>query len=139
MPFRLPCLAFFASDAMALSKVLIVDDNVWVYEAFRSCWEDERMAVSQARNGLEALGLLAQARFDFVLMDIRMPVMDGIDAVRTIRSFATLEELPVFAFTGVPHEIRSEHAPLFNATLCKPITPHDALREIVKNLTRARD
>ena len=58
------------------------------------------MDVTLADNGLEALARLRDAAFDLVLMDIQMPVMDGLQATRLIRADPALAHLPVIAMTA---------------------------------------
>jgi two-component system, chemotaxis family, chemotaxis protein CheY len=68
------------------SRVLLVDDSVAVGRQLeRILAEDERFdVVGQARNGAEAVKLFVAERPDLVVMDIVMPIMDGLQALRTI-------------------------------------------------------
>jgi DNA-binding NarL/FixJ family response regulator len=74
-------------DAMAI-RVLIADDHRLFAEALEAILAmDERVeVVGHARDGLEAVQLATSLQPDVVLMDISMPVMDGIEAVRKIRA-----------------------------------------------------
>ncbi|UUZ52554.1 response regulator [Massilia sp. H-1] len=63
-----------------------------------------------AHNGLEAIDLLAKARFDCVLMDVQMPVMDGLQATRLIRLDARLQGLRVLAMTATATSADRERA-----------------------------
>jgi DNA-binding NarL/FixJ family response regulator len=74
-------------DFMAI-RVLIADDHRLFAEALEAILAlDERVeVVGRARDGQEAVQLVNQLRPDVVLMDISMPVMDGIEAVREIRT-----------------------------------------------------
>lgn len=67
-------------------RVLVVDDNAFVRQGlsmFLEVWEDMRM-VGEAENGQEAVDLCEQLQPDVVLMDLNMPVMDGLTATRII-------------------------------------------------------
>ena len=67
------------------TRVLLVDDHPLNRRVGRLYLEPEGFIVSEAVNGQQALDRLAQEHFDLVLMDIHMPVMDGLEAVRQIR------------------------------------------------------
>src|SRR5436190_9305151 len=69
-------------------RVLIADDHRLFAEALEAILavDDRVEVVGRARDGLEAVELAASLQPDVVLMDINMPVMDGIEAVRKIRA-----------------------------------------------------
>jgi PAS domain S-box-containing protein len=70
------------------ARVLVADDNVVNQKLLRLWLEREGMTVESAANGEEAILLACERRFAVLLMDVSMPVMDGKDATRTIRSLA---------------------------------------------------
>jgi len=63
-------------------KILVVDDDPNVREVIKTVLK--KYHVTEATNGLEALDMCNEQRFDLVLMDIRMPEMDGIEATKSI-------------------------------------------------------
>lgn len=74
-------------------KLLIVDDEESIRMLFREELEDEGYLTDEASNGVEALEKLRNNRFDLVILDIKMPVMDGIQALNEIRKIN--KDLPV--------------------------------------------
>ena len=72
---------------MSQIRVLIVDDSVTQREIFRRLLADdpELRVVAEARNGIEAIGQVTTHAPDVVLMDIHMPEMDGITALKEIK------------------------------------------------------
>jgi DNA-binding NarL/FixJ family response regulator len=72
-------------------RVLLVDDQAMVRVGFRMILEaeDEFTVVGEAADGLEAVELAKRSQPDVVLMDVRMPKMDGIEATSVLMSFAT--------------------------------------------------
>ncbi|MFL6657234.1 MAG: ABC transporter substrate-binding protein [Massilia sp.] len=82
------------------ARILLVEDNSFNQQIALEMLEEAGCAVCLAQNGLEALDLLAKARFDCVLMDVQMPVMDGLQATRLIRLDPKLEGLRVLAMTA---------------------------------------
>jgi two-component system chemotaxis sensor kinase CheA len=82
-------------------RVLLVDDDIRNVFALTISLENEGMIVKVATNGREGLEiLLEEERFDLVLMDIMMPVMDGYEAMQAIRSNPAHAELPIIALTA---------------------------------------
>ncbi len=85
---------------LAGARVLLVEDNPINQELACGLLERARIDVSVAANGQEALELLERERFDAVLMDCQMPVMDGYEATRALRLRPALKDLPVIAMTA---------------------------------------
>ena len=74
-------------------RVLVVDDEENIRLLFKEELEDEGYTVENASNGLEALEKLKNSNFDIVVMDIKMPGMDGIQALNAIKN--TNKDQPV--------------------------------------------
>ena len=119
-------------------KILVVDDEVPARERLKRLIEeqDEWQVVSEARNGREALEQADETQPDIVLLDIRMPGMDGIE---TARHLAQMDEPPAVIFTTAYGEYAVE---AFDASavgyVLKPVRRErllDALRR-ASRLTR---
>ena len=82
-------------------KVLLADDQALVRTGFKMLLdvEDDIIVVGEAANGAEAVELARATRPDVVLMDIRMPVLDGIQATREITAMRGLEQVRVLILT----------------------------------------
>jgi two-component system chemotaxis sensor kinase CheA len=98
--------ADFTFDDSALEglRVLLVDDDIRNIYSLSATLEDYGMDVLTAGNGQEALDILLQAseqqQVDLVLMDIMMPVMDGYEAMKSIRANPAISQLPILALTA---------------------------------------
>ena len=114
------------------ARVLLVDDNEINREIASEILEGVGLVVKTATNGQEALDQLAVDAVDLVLMDIQMPVMDGLQATRAIRQQPSLAELPVIAMTANAFEedrqICLEAG--MNGYLTKPVSP-DSLYKLL--------
>jgi len=82
------------------AQILLVEDNPINREIALSVLGSADIVVSVACDGREALQMLARQRFDGVLMDCQMPVMDGYEATRALRQQPQWHELPVIAMTA---------------------------------------
>lgn len=114
-----------ALDAIRGARVLVVDDMVLNREVARTCLVLAGLQVIEAENGRDALEKLAAEDVMLVLMDIQMPVMDGLAATRAIRANPRLSHLPVLAMTA--HAMQGDKAQSLaagmNDHLTKPISP----------------
>ena len=83
-------------------KILMVDDDIRNLYALSSVLEGKGLDITSAQNGQEALALLkdTEKKFDIVLMDIMMPVMDGYEAMREIRKDHKIKNIPIIALTA---------------------------------------
>lgn len=82
--------------------VLIVDDEVSIVEALAEILAWEGFSVVTAANGQLALEQLARVPADVVLIDVMMPVMDGVEAARAIRSNPKTAAIPIVVMTAGP-------------------------------------
>ncbi len=123
-------------------SVLLVEDNELNLEIAKMLLEDEKMVVTTAENGEEAVDIVSQSvpgRFDFIFMDIMMPVMDGLEAARQIRTLnrKDTKEIPIIAMTAnaFQDDIRDCIDAGMNAHIAKPIDSkkiEDTLQLVLK-------
>lgn len=110
-------------------KALIVDDEPTVRLLLsRILRREVDCAVTEASNGIEALDLLGRQPFDFVVIDVMMPIMDGLETLAAIRATPSLRHLPVMVLSAVRDEaqVRQLVSLGISAYLTKPLRPSDA-------------
>jgi CheY-like chemotaxis protein/HPt (histidine-containing phosphotransfer) domain-containing protein len=105
------------------ADILVVEDIDINREVLRELLRHAGLRVRLAGNGLEALQAVAAARPDAVLMDCRMPVMDGVEATRRLRQVPGCEDLPIIALTAdaLPSDRERCLAAGMQAHLAKPL------------------
>lgn len=118
---------------IAAARVLVVDDNRMNITVACRFLETAGLAVASAASGEEALHRLQDERFDFVLMDVYMPGMDGVEAARRIRASWSAADLPIIACsaTVTPDEAsRCEQAGM-QGFIAKPVDARQLVHALV--------
>jgi CheY-like chemotaxis protein len=78
-------------------EILLVEDNQLL---FSRMLVNEKANVKVAENGKEAIEILESKKFDIILMDINMPIMNGYEAMKRIRSKAEFKDYKIIVLTG---------------------------------------
>lgn len=87
-------------DTIRGSSILLVEDNTINQQLAMEILEKEGFWVTPAGNGQEALENISLKKFDIILMDLQMPVMDGYMTTKEIRKNKMLKDLPIIAMTA---------------------------------------
>jgi len=83
-----------------MKKILIVDDEEITRYALSETMKELGYETVEAENGYDGINIARQELPDLIIMDISMPVMNGIDAVKNIRLDPALQHIPIFMSTG---------------------------------------
>lgn len=91
-------------------KILVGEDSSIIINLTKNVLAFENYQMKAARNGKQVLELLEKEKFDLILMDISMPVMDGVECTRQIRALPdqTKSKLPIIAISGNIHNYTPE-------------------------------
>lgn len=103
-------------------SILIAEDNdvnFMVFEAFLMDWGYE---ITRANNGKEAVELVSHKRFDFIMMDLYMPEMNGIEAIKNIRKLAHAMPILVLTASSVEKDLKDAMTCGANDFLLKPVS-----------------
>ena len=125
-----------AKAVIAGKRVLVVDDNPVNVMVGVGLLQDAGADAASASDGVEALAMLKAQAFDAVLLDVQMPVMDGLEAIRHIRADAALAHSLVIAMTA---DDRAEKRRLcleagMDDFLAKPVEPLELLVLLARHL-----
>ena len=119
-----------------MARVLLVDDDPDLTAIVSHVLEAGGFEVAVAGNGQRGIEMAAELRPDLVIMDLNMPVMDGFEATRRIRSAPETASLPILVLTGKDESQNYDEIYEAGATgyLAKPID-FDRLLERVREMT----
>lgn len=125
-----PVVSGSALEALLTSRhagkrILLAEDNEINREVAMELLVDVGLSVDQAENGVAAVRLAAEHRYDLILMDVQMPVLDGLAATRAIRGQAGGALVPILALTAnaFDEDINECLAAGMNAHVAKPVVP----------------
>jgi signal transduction histidine kinase/CheY-like chemotaxis protein len=123
----------------ARRRILLAEDNEWNIQTLKDYLEDRGFAVEVAHDGVEALDRARTRRPELVLMDIQMPRLDGLEAIRQLRLDAAFASMPIVALTALAmpgDEERCREAGA-NVYLIKPVGMKNLMETINSLLARA--
>jgi two-component system, sensor histidine kinase and response regulator len=120
-------------------KVLIAEDNAVNRLLARRLLEKYGHTVIAVENGQEALAVIESERLDLVLMDVQMPVMDGLEAIRTVRAREQTSglHLPIIALTA--HAMKGDRERCLGAGADEYLTKPIRVAELLAALGRMRN
>ena len=122
------------------SKIIIADDIDFNRELIKGFLEKYDFELFDAKNGKEVIDLTKKENPDLILMDIRMPVMSGYEAVNILKSEPQYKDIPVIAITAsVMKEDIIDLEQNFNAYLKKPISKETLLNSLSEVLPHTID
>ena len=119
-------------------RLLVVEDSALLRKMFGLAFPHQFNELGQAENGKQAIELLAASpeRFDAVLLDLRMPDMNGIEFIRALRGLDKTKETPILMVTtnAAKDDIVEALRAGVNNYIVKPFTP-DTFKEKIEAVT----
>ena len=126
-----------AAEALQGKRVLVCEDNALNLEIERTILEQNGMTVTTAENGRQGLELFEkspESYYDFILLDLRMPVMDGLTAARRIRGLSRADagSIPIFAVSAdaFAENIQEAVSAGMSGHISKPINAEELVQKL---------
>src|SRR5260370_14512076 len=113
-------------------RILVVEDDQSWGVVIGMVLEEARYEVLEARHGIAALELMENEIPDVVIADLRMPLMNGVELMRRLRSSPATASVPIVLLSGLLPD--PEVTTLANAVAAKPVEPPDLLAPIRRSL-----
>jgi two-component system cell cycle response regulator DivK len=112
--------------------ILVVEDQEDNRQILRDLLGSAGYELTEAENGEEAVAAVAKRRPDLILMDIQLPIMDGYEATRRIRTNPDLKSVPIIAVTSyaLAGDEDKALAAGCNGYVTKPYSPRDLLAKV---------
>lgn len=104
-----------------LSNVLVMDDNYHNRYIFRIALEEKGYCVEEAENGADGLEILKEKSFDLLVLDLQMPLVDGVTVLRELYNRPVHRSMRVLVVTANAHMAIGEVADLADYVMYKPI------------------
>jgi len=122
-----------SSSLVNLARILVVEDNQVNQKVVTAVLRKRGYRIELANDGMEALSKLEKnGSFDLVLMDVQMPVLDGLEATRRIRQEKRWRDLPIVAMTA--HAMNGDRERCLdagmNGYISKPVHPSHLLNTV---------
>ena len=121
-----------------MATILTVDDSPSVRQMVKLVLGSSGHAVTEASDGADGLAKASAQKFDLILTDLNMPVMNGIDMIRGLRKLPAMNGVPIVFITTESDDGAKQEAKSAGATgwITKPFKP-EQLHAVVARLVRA--
>ena len=112
--------------------ILVVEDQLDNRQILRDLLGSAGYELTEAENGEEAIAAVARRRPDLILMDIQLPIMDGYEATRRLRTNPDLKSIPIIAVTSyaLTGDEDKALAAGCDGYVSKPYSPRDLLAKV---------
>ena len=121
-----------------MTDILTVDDSASIRQTIKIALKDQGYQVSEAADGAEGLQKADVDRFDLIITDLNMPVMDGLTMIRELRKRPAQAGVPILFLTTESDADIKAQAKAAGATgwLTKPFNPDDLVKIVKKVLAK---
>ncbi len=117
------------------STILVVDDVELNRTLIKESLKNQDITIIEASNGQEAIEYVREFKPDVILMDIKMPIMDGLEATKILKKDTEYNSIPIIALTASIKEKGLENlAILFSGYITKPLHFDDLMKELKRFL-----
>ncbi|MCX7661477.1 MAG: response regulator, partial [Candidatus Omnitrophica bacterium] len=122
-------------------RILVVDDDQLVLNSLKKLFEKEGYFVETALSGKEALEKIESKAFDLIIIDIRMPELDGIETTKRIKQILKSKarlDIPVLFITGFSDLAKTAEAENLGEVILKPFDLEEFLEKVKQTTTKRR-
>ncbi len=121
-----------------MTTILVVDDEFLITDILVDALEEEGFRVLTAPNGRKALEVLDKEVPALVLTDFMMPLMNGLELARTIKSNPDWVRIPIILLSGAQGAIARAHPELFAAVYDKPFRIETVVATVMETISSER-
>jgi two-component system cell cycle response regulator DivK len=127
---------FFRGALVERKTVLVVDDDPDCRIIYSKLLQHAGYGVIEAQDGREGVRRAQEHRPNLIVMDLRLPMLDGWQAAEQIRQDPEMAGTPIIAFTAqvIPGDDARAHGAGFVRYFAKPVEPHDVLHDIQERI-----
>lgn len=126
---------------MSTGNILLVEDHEDNRNIYRTILEHFGFKVTLAADGQEGVRLAREGGPDLILLDIDIPVLDGLEVARKLKGSSATARIPIVALTAYsqPEDRERAQAAGFDGYLAKPVSPRRVLAEVRRFLAAPTD